>query len=140
MASALISYCGLYCGACSFKLAFETNNRDHINNMPSCYDKLKDNPLEECPGCRLENKCGECKIRDCAMEKNVDFCSKCKEFPCGLIKAFSHDGKRHHEEVLHNFNLLKEYGEEQWLEMMRNKWTCQKCGKRMSWYHKECRC
>ena len=140
MASALISYCGLYCGACSFKLAFETNNRDHIKSMPSYYDKLKDNPLEECPGCRLENKCGECKIRDCAIKSKVDFCNKCKDFPCGLIEIFSHDGKTHHEEILHNFDLLKEYNEEQWLEIMKNKWACKKCGKRMSWYHKECKC
>jgi hypothetical protein len=41
MADSLIAYCGLYCGACSFQVAYETEDRKHIDSMPSRYDKYK---------------------------------------------------------------------------------------------------
>ncbi len=137
MASELIAYCGLYCGACSFRVAFEENNRDHVTHMPTYYDLLKNDPLEFCPGCRLENKCGECAIRDCAMNKGIEYCSQCNDFPCSKSIRFNSDGKPHHGESISNLNLLREIGEEKWLDIMRERWTC-KCGARYSWYYKEC--
>jgi len=137
MPSELIAYCGLYCGACSFRLAFQENNRKHIEVMPSCYDNLKNNPLEYCPGCRLENKCGECRIRDCAVENKYNHCGECSDFPCDKITNFNNDGKPHHSESLNNLKLLNEIGEKSWLEYMDNKWTC-KCGTKLSWYYKCC--
>ena len=35
-----IAYCGLYCGACSFKVAYDENARKHLQNMPSKYDEF----------------------------------------------------------------------------------------------------
>jgi len=137
MASEFIAYCGLYCGACSFRVAFEDNNREHITHMPTYYDHFKNEPLEFCPGCRLENKCGECAIRDCAMNKEIEYCSQCNDFPCDRSIRFNSDGKPHHEESISNLNLLKEIGKEKWLDLMRERWTC-KCGSRYSWYYKEC--
>jgi len=137
--SELIAYCGLYCGACSFRMASKENNRKHIENMPSIYDNLKNDPLEYCPGCRLENKCGECKIRDCAIENNHDHCGECSDFPCDKITKFNNDGKPHHSEVLSNLILLNEIGEKNWLEHMDEKWSC-KCGAKLSWYYKSCSC
>jgi hypothetical protein len=140
MASSLISYCGLFCGACSFKIAYETQNQEHINHMPSVYDHLKGRELENCPGCRLEHKCGECEIRDCAVEKKIDYCFQCIDYPCQLINEFSNDGKPHHKEIIKNFELLKEVGEDEWLKIMGNKYLCIKCNKKKSWYYKECDC
>lgn len=140
MPSELIAYCGLYCGACSFRQAYQENDRKHIEAMPSCYDHLKNNPLEYCPGCRLENNCGECKIRDCAIEKNHNHCGECSYFPCDKIITFNTDGKPHHSETLDNLKLLNEVGEKSWLEYMDKKWACSKCGARLSWYLKSCTC
>ena len=137
MASELIAYCGLYCGACSFRVAFEENNREHIMHMPTYYDRFKNIALEFCPGCRLENKCGECDIRDCAVNKGYEYCSQCNDFPCDKSISFNSDRKPHHAETINNLNLLKETGEEKWLDLMREKWTC-KCGSKHSWYYKEC--
>lgn len=134
MASELIAFCGLYCGACSFKMAYMENDRKHIDYMPSIYDKFKNDPLEYCPGCRLENKCGECKIRDCAIEHKYDHCGECPDFPCEKITGFINDGKPHHSEAIGNLNLLNEIGEENWLKRMDEKWTC-KCGTKLSWYY-----
>ncbi len=139
MASELIAYCGLYCGACSFRLAAEENNRAHLRAMPADYDQFKEQPLEFCPGCRLENNCGPCGIRDCAVEKGLAYCSQCDQFPCKRMEAFHSDGKPHHEEVLANLNLLKDMGEAGWLDNMKKKWTC-RCGAKKSWYYDSCSC
>lgn len=52
----LVSYCGLYCGAC----------RKYID--------------EKCPGCHGNEKATWCKIRKCCIENNYLSCAECKEF------------------------------------------------------------
>jgi hypothetical protein len=140
MASELVAYCGLYCGACSFKLAAEEQNRLHLICMPAAYDHLKQAPLDPCPGCRLENTCGPCAIRDCARTKGIDVCRQCAEFPCARLQSFAADGKPHHAEVIKNLELLEAKGETAWLKYMNCKWTCSQCGVRRSWYYKSCTC
>lgn len=140
MASSLGAYCGLYCGACSFKVAYETKDRRHLQSMPSVYDKYKNDALDNCPGCRLENKRGECRIRDCAVEKGIDYCIQCSDYPCEIINEFGHDKKPHHNETFKNLEMLKELGEKEWLERMKEKATCPTCHARYSWYFSECKC
>lgn len=137
MSKNLIAYCGLYCGACSFKVAFESDNYEHVLRMPAQYDHLKNAPLEFCPGCRLDNQCGDCDIRDCAKSKNIDYCGSCFEFPCEKLEKFNADGKPHHAESISNLKLLREIGETKWLELQEEKWTCS-CGTKYSWYLQEC--
>ncbi|WP_180141880.1 DUF3795 domain-containing protein [Desulfoluna butyratoxydans] len=131
-------YCGLYCGACSFKVAFDTNERDHIECMPAKYEKFRDLPLEFCPGCRLENQCGKCEIKDCAEKKEIEFCSQCNEFPCIKLENFNNDGIPHHYEAIKNLLLLKEIGTSEWIALQRENWEC-KCGSKYSWYLKKCK-
>ena len=140
MANQLIAYCGLYCGACSFKVAFETQDREHINKMPSYYDDCKNDDLFDCPGCRLESCSNECDIRNCAISNGIDWCSQCSKYPCNLIYDFSCDGKPHHEEIIKNFELLSKSGEKEWLKEMKAFWECKNCGKKKSWYYKKCDC
>lgn len=137
MANSLIAFCGLYCGACSFKLAADEDNILHIKAMPEYYDKYKNEIPEKCPGCRLENKCGQCAIRDYATVRLLDYCSQCADFPCNKLMDFNNDGKPHHGEAISNLNLLKQIGEYKWIEHMKTKWTG-KCGKMMSWYYDPC--
>ena len=139
MSKELIAYCGLYCGACSFKLAYDENDKEHINHMPVKYEKFRNIPLEFCPGCKLENKCGDCAIRNCAVSKNLNNCSQCNEFPCEKIKIFNNDGIPHHGEAIENLKLFKKIGEEKWLDFMSKKWTCN-CGSKISWYYRSCKC
>jgi hypothetical protein len=140
MKNHLISYCGLYCGACSFKVAFETKDREHINKMPSHYDEYKNNELFDCSGCRLDNNPSECKIKNCAIEKQVAWCSQCNKYPCSIINDFCHDGRPHHEEIIKNLEILNKLGEEEWIKEMKMDWECTKCGKKKSWYNKKCNC
>jgi len=133
----LIAYCGLYCGACSFKVAFDENDRSHIENMPEKYDKYRNLPLEFCPGCRLENQCGKCDIKDCAEHKGVQYCSQCNEFPCQKLEDFNNDGIPHHSESISNLQQIKQMGPENWIALQKEKWTCE-CGTKYSWYQKVC--
>jgi hypothetical protein len=49
----LVSYCGLFCGACG------------------AYRRGR------CPGCHENQKAGWCKVRACCMENNYSTCADC---------------------------------------------------------------
>ena len=134
----LIGYCGLYCGACSFKVAFDENNREHLIAMPAKYDRHKEAELQFCPGCKQEDKPGECAIRDCARDKNMDHCGHCPGFPCEKLELFCNDGTPHHTDTIRNLQQLRKMGEEMWLAIQAQKWTCP-CGAKLSWYMQNCR-
>ena len=133
----LVAYCGLYCGACSFKVAYEVNNNKHLMNMPTKFDEYKNMPLQSCPGCKSDNECGDCQIKSCAESKELEHCGLCKEFPCEIIINFNNDGIPHHGESLENLKQLKSIGIEQWVKQQDEKWTCN-CGEKLSWYFKKC--
>lgn len=130
---ALLAYCGLYCGACSFKLARDTNDMEHVRRMPARYDTHKHTLPEACPGCRLENQCGPCAIRDCARGRSLDHCGQCRDFPCERLLQFSRDGVPHHGASLANLEAVAALGAEAWLEDQRARWTAPD-GTPLSWY------
>lgn len=132
-----LAYCGLYCGACSFKVAFDEKNPQHLKYMPSKYDKYKNDELQFCPGCRLDNQCGSCEIRDCAKGKALNNCSECIDFPCDMLRNFNYDGIAHHADCIPNLIMIKEKGINNFLDCQEKYWTCT-CGAKTSWYLKNC--
>ena len=64
----LISYCGLYCGAC------------------------KSYVKEKCPGCRVNGKYKKCKMRPCCIDNLYTSCADCKQFDsvsdCKIFNPF----------------------------------------------------
>jgi hypothetical protein len=54
--TALVAYCGLYCGACGAYLK------------------------EKCQGCHENEKASWCKIRLCVKDKGILSCAECKDF------------------------------------------------------------
>jgi len=133
----LLAYCGLYCDACSFKVAFDENDKNHVTQMPSKYDEYKNVPLQFCPGCRLDNQCGHCAIRECAKSKNFSHCGCCADFPCEKLKKFNADGMPHHGETIANLKEIVAMGETAWLAFQKTKWACA-CGAKLSWYLVRC--
>jgi hypothetical protein len=133
----LVAYCGIYCGACSYKVAYDEKKIEHIMNMPTKYDKYKSLPLEFCPGCKEDNECGTCAIRECARTKELEHCGLCSEYPCNKITEFTNDGIPHHAETKENLRSLMEIGVEKWLQEQKNAFTCP-CGEKFSLYLKEC--
>ena len=133
----LIAYCGLYCGACSFRVAAQENDRQHLRAMPAKYAQYRDAPMDICPGCRHEGESAKCAIRNCAGKRGFQHCGTCPDFPCARIREFSDDGTPHHAASIMNLKRLKEIGEEAWLEEQKRRWTCT-CGARLSWYQQQC--
>jgi hypothetical protein len=121
----LVAPCGLYCGGC---LAFNGGAiRNHavalkdllgpnftayakrlsglnpaLGLYPQCAQLLDFLAQGSCQGCR-EGGCllGNCGVRACALERNVDFCGLCPDFPCAnpglpeaLLETWRNNGER----------------------------------------------
>ena len=54
--TALVAYCGLYCGAC----------KRYLN--------------DKCPGCRENESAAWCSVRACCMENELRSCAECSTF------------------------------------------------------------
>ena len=135
------SYCGLYCGACdilmAYKHGYEEKIAPYLNVEPS---QIK------CHGCKTDTifgNCNNCKIRNCAIIKNVEHCIHCDDFPCNNFHAtlFSkeHSNKFPHVKIIpNNLEDIKNIGVEQWLKEQENKWKCPECQTDFSWYTPKC--
>ena len=134
-----MAYCGLCCTACSFKVAFESGDRRHVGAMPARYDRMKALPFSElaCEGCKGQNICGECDMKDCAAAKGLEHCAACDDFPCAHTNKFQNDGVPHHRQAVEDLHKIKAVGVEAWFAEYSKGLTCAACGKRQSWY---CRC
>jgi len=122
----LVSYCGIYCGAC-----------------PSLY--------KSCLGCRTEEKRGQkriskwgCRIRTCCHDdKNLGFCFECPDYPCKQLAKLknSHlEDERYdyRHQMFYNLVRIEKIGLEDWLEEQSEIWTCSKCGGRVAFYKNKC--
>lgn len=123
----MLSYCGLYCGAC-----------------PSYHRGT-------CFGCRSEDNSQKrtskwgCKIRKCCLyEKEVIYCGDCTEFPCGkiskkLIDSHPKDPKfTYRHEIPNNIKKLKNLGFNKWIEREKLRWKCGNCDGTIAFYDYKC--
>lgn len=64
-----MAYCGLDCEACGY--------REKTN----------------CPGCRTaagKMFWGECDLAMCCIDKAIEHCGRCDDFPCPQLQAYSY--------------------------------------------------
>ena len=124
-----LAYCGIYCAQCAFVVACETGKREHLYRMPQKYHTSFDKDLSEiyCPGCKNENLCGECAIRECAIEKGIDCCADCEMLPCKKIQTFANDGIPHHLWAFQTLSRIKAVGREIWFSEFCSNLQCE-CG------------
>jgi hypothetical protein len=140
-----VAPCGLYCGACSIRAAYNLKDVQLLQAMAdgvSLYlgHKVEANDLA-CEGCLsdvVSVSCRECKIRDCAFAKGLTRCSECADFPCELVTNFNNDGLPHHSEVLKNIRRQKDIGVDSWLAEQDKKWCCPNCHAETDWYAGQC--
>ena len=120
------SYCGLYCGACGVVHAVEKGN---LEEMAA---KWKSTPeAMECYGCKSDQVAEfakKCKIRLCAIEKGLDFCFECDEYPCERMTDFLENQSVHPRIHIDNLQNIKEKGLETWLAEQNDRWSCNNCG------------
>lgn len=108
--------CGLYCGACG---------------------------ATDCGGCqsdRIDVYVERCKFRQCSMDKDVEFCCFCSEYPCTQLHEFMNDQWPHHSTIGPNLETIKKNGKQEWLRAQKKEWSCNNCGAEINWYQRTCRC
>ena len=151
------SYCGLYCGACdilvAYKKGIETGTSPEWSGMPSEFSKLPlafTNAEIKCHGCKSDIVfvgCSKCIIRRCAIKKTgIETCLDCRRYPCWRHKMtavfkrlFKVEEKLPHQKAIRpNLEAIRNKGLSVWLEEQGQKWQCQHCGKRLSWYNASC--
>ena len=101
----MIAYCGLICTDCSSYIATQKNDleakeaevvkwREMFNKASS--DIEIDTDFVTCDGClafevKLSGHCSVCDVRNCGIEKKVENCGYCKEYPCPKIEKLFDD-------------------------------------------------
>ncbi|MBN2362671.1 DUF3795 domain-containing protein [candidate division WOR-3 bacterium] len=146
------SYCGLFCGACEILLAYKrTSEEGRCFEWADFPEPIKNHisPARiECRGCKSDlvfEGCKKCKMRECAKNKQVQFCFECPDFPCTLLKEMkvAVDSLKvslpHVRFIINNMMDIKRLGKDEWLKSQNEYWKCRKCGKRMGWYDEACR-
>ena len=148
------TYCGIYCGACSIMMAGKTGKSDRLASFwsPGRIGKFlafqnvphdeKDLVLE-CGGCKSDRvfiNCRGCAIRKCAIEKRVDHCNDCGEFPCPTYREWKNIQVMlpHLKETDGNLDAIGKSGVSAWLTEQEKKWACPGCGTAFSWYAETC--
>lgn len=91
-----IAYCGLDCEKCEARLATINNDDNLREKVAKEWSELNNVSITKeminCTGCRIEGVktpyCdNNCKIRKCAISKNVETCGSCIEFShCNKVK------------------------------------------------------
>lgn len=138
----LDTYCGLYCGACSILLSYNTGNMDSLAEYFS--NELKvGRPQMECCGCKSDKvffNCRDCSIKACARDKNVEHCIDCKDYPCSMFDEIKKVSTRlpHVKDETKNLERIKAIGVEKWLEEQEQLWKCPECDTTYSWYARKC--
>ena len=90
MSSKLIAYCGLDCATCPAFIATQENDLLKLTSLASeWFDGSTDHAIILCDGCkpnrpdaRIMKWCSECPVRICVMERNLDSCAFCSDYPC----------------------------------------------------------
>lgn len=88
-------YCGHDCSKCITYIATQTNDDDLRRQSQNFYKESfgLDIPLEKfyCDGGRSKNVfelCKECPFKKCCIERGIDSCSKCSEYPCPEVSDY----------------------------------------------------
>ena len=102
----MIAFCGLNCVTCPIHLATLEDDQKKQQSLRKsivklCTEQYVMNLLPEdvtdCDGCRantgrLFSGCYNCRIRQCASNKNIESCAFCDDYACEtLLEHFTHD-------------------------------------------------
>ncbi len=89
-----LTFCGIDCNFCPRYIATKSGSEEKLKSVAGLWFKCgwrdKVVPANEmvCRGCLTMNWC-RFGIRECAMERKMENCGKCRDYPCDKIhKAF----------------------------------------------------
>ena len=111
-------------------------------NCRYCYAALRNK--KPCPGCLQDdegkpNHCRICKIKACATDKGMRFCSSCPDYPCVLVKRLDKSYRtRYGESLVTNLAVIAERGMAAYLAGEKERLRCPACGGVLNLHHKIC--
>jgi hypothetical protein len=136
----LISACGLYCGSCGIFLATKENDAEKLLQYALVLNQTFDETM--CDGCRAGRKSAHCKkmclFIDCTINKGIELCGSCSEYPCHELTQFQSQ-MPHRVEIFESQSRLSEIGIDNWLLEMKEKFSCPRCNIVNSAYDIVCR-
>ena len=112
----LIAPCGMNCGICISFFGYAVNGRKRKN---------------PCIGCRSRDKQCAFLKKQCnkLLNKKVEYCFECMDFPCGNLKKLD---KRYRTKygmsMIENLEYIQKNGINKFVENERERWKCPKCG------------
>lgn len=101
-----LAYCGIMCNGCPVYWVTREDDPEKQKIMKAEMARISKEryglevdieAITDCDGCRaidgrLLATCGDCKIRNCAQEKDIDNCAHCGDYPCdNLEQLFKHE-------------------------------------------------
>ena len=119
MEKELIAPCGMNCAVCSGYLALK-------NDV-----KSKGVKMAYCKGCRArDKKCAWLKKRcELLMDKKIDFCYECNDFPCDNLKRLDKNYRKNYQmSFIEHLEFIRDNGAEKFLKEQEKKWKCPNCG------------
>ena len=111
-------------------------------NCAVCYAHLR--KKRTCLGCRgpedsQSSYCRRCQIRDCAINRGIDFCFRCTSFPCTIIERIDKRYRQRYQvSLIENAIRMNSVGVQQFLLEEKQKWTCTQCGGVISLHDRAC--
>jgi hypothetical protein len=130
------TYCGLYCGACGVIHAVENGTLEEFaKKWNSTVEKM------ECYGCKSDHIAEfarNCKIRECAREKGLEFCIQCDDYQSERFKDFLEKNAAHPRIHTDNLDRIDEVGLDVWLLEQEKRWNCPSCGKKFHFDETTC--
>ncbi len=89
----MIAMCGLDCDDCIAFIATQKNDDKLRKKVVEAWS-TEEEPLRledvDCDGCtsgkRLHSFCRVCDVRKCGLERDIENCACCGEFPCGKLE------------------------------------------------------
>jgi hypothetical protein len=135
---ALAAPCGMYCGVCGVYIADRDNNVKFKESLTRVYGVSVDDI--KCKGCLSDEPfvlCQACPVKSCVLEKGVEGCHQCGDFPCKIIDSLPLDiGKK---VILRAIPTWRELGTERWMEEEEKRYHCPHCGHKLFRGAKRCR-
>lgn len=135
----LTAACGLYCGACTLYIG-TTEEPARLKAIAARLVRSEADVI--CYGCRSDRRsyyCATCDKVNCAIQKGVDFCGDCPDYPCDNLRTFQAE-MPHRAELWQSLARLRQIGWEKCQQEMADRHACRKCITINSAYDLTCRC
>jgi hypothetical protein len=135
---ATAAVCGLCCEACTLYIATR-EDPERLKRIARMYGMTEEEV--SCHGCRshkLGPYCTTCRMKPCAEERGVSFCSECADYPCPTLKAFQ--GERpHRRDLWRDLERIRDVGYDAWSKEIQVTYACPECFTINSAYDRKCR-